>query len=81
MDAVCLWYYKRAATAGVAFAQYKGGYMYEEGTGVFQDIKQAYLWYSKADERHYPEAKKKLEAMYERGLLTLSRKKRFKWKE
>lgn len=72
--------YKRAATAGVAFAQYKVGYMYEEGTGVFQDLKQAFLWYSKADERHYPEVKKRLEAMFERGLLTLSRKKRFKWK-
>lgn len=74
-------YYKRAATAGVAFAQYKVGYMYEEGTGVFQDLKQAFLWYSKADERHYSEAKEKLEAMFRRGLLTLSRKKRFKWKD
>ncbi len=72
--------FRKAAMAKVPYAQYKLGSIYESGKGAEQDYFQAFQWYLKASDQHYFPAYMKLKAMYERGLLELSRKKRFKWK-
>lgn len=73
--------FRKVAQSQTAYAQYKLGCIYENGRGVEKDNLQAFKWYSKANGQRFQPAYLKLKAMYDNGLLELSRKKQFKWKE
>jgi len=53
--------FEEAAKQGYAPAEFKVGYMYEEGLGVPQDYNKALYWYKKAAEQGDAAAKANLE--------------------
>jgi TPR repeat protein len=53
-------FYRKAAEAGYAPAQYDLAYLYEMGLGVERDMKQAAIWYRKAADQGEPEAQNNL---------------------
>ena len=57
----------RDALNGNAHAQYKLGQMYEKGTGVEEDLKNAYEWYLKAYQQDYKSAAFKLGFFHANG--------------
>ena len=59
-------YYRKAAEAGHAKAQYNLGVCYDEGVGVAKDPAQAFAWYSKAAEKGNKDAKAALQALQDR---------------
>ena len=61
-----LWY-RRAAEAGDAGAQYCLGMCYYGGLGVRLDEAEAFKWISRAAEQDEPDAQKMLGDMYNRG--------------
>ena len=58
---------KKAADQGNAKAQYNLGVMYDKGTGVAQDYKEAIKWYQKAADQGYASAQYNLGVMYANG--------------
>ena len=60
-------FYRKAAQAGHAAAQYDLAYLYENGLGVAQDCKQAAFWYRKSAEQGDAEAQNNLGALYAKG--------------
>ena len=60
-------FYRKAAEAGHAAAQYDLAYLYENGFGVAQDWKQAAFWYRKSAEQGDAEAQNNLGALYAKG--------------
>jgi len=61
------WWHNKAAEQGNAYAQYNLGLLYEKGTGVEQDYRQAAQWFRKAMEQGGYYASHHLGALYERG--------------
>lgn len=49
-------WFKEAATSGVANAQYNLGVLYQQGLGVTKDIPKAVQWYRAAAKKNHPEA-------------------------
>jgi TPR repeat protein len=60
-------FYRKAAEAGYAPAEYQLGCAYEAGLGIERDLKQAAAWYRKAADQGNPEAQNDLGAMYAKG--------------
>lgn len=60
-------FYRQAAEAGYAAAQYDLGYLYENGLGVETSPPNAAFWYRKAAEQGDPEAQNNLGALYAAG--------------
>ncbi len=60
-------YYRKAAEAGYAPAQYNLAHLYENGLGVEHDLGQAAAWYRKAAEQGDPEAQNNLGTLYASG--------------
>ncbi|MFA0633129.1 tetratricopeptide repeat protein [Vibrio breoganii] len=60
-------YWKKAANQGNAEAQTNLGWMYETGTGVIENHKEAVRWYEKAANQGNAEAQTSLGWMYETG--------------
>jgi TPR repeat protein len=60
-------FYRKAAEAGYAPAQYDLGYAYEQGLGIECDFREAAIWYRKAAEQGDPEAQNNLGALYATG--------------
>ena len=60
-------WYRRAAEAGHANAQFNLGYMYNAGEGVPQDYTEALAWYRRAAEAGHARAQVNLGGMYHRG--------------
>ena len=60
-------FYRLAAEAGYAPAQYDLAYLYEKGLGVERDPKQAAIWFRKAAEQGDPEAQNNLGTLYAKG--------------
>jgi len=58
---------KNLAEQGDAEAQFKFGYIYDNGYGVKQDYEEAAKWYGKAAEQGYAEAQHNLGVMYYKG--------------
>ena len=58
---------KALAEKGDAVAQYNVGMLYAEGQGVEQDIKKAFVWFSKAADQGYAKAQYYLGVMYANG--------------
>jgi hypothetical protein len=61
-------WYQKAAVQGQAAAQFSLGCMYEDGSGVPQDIRKAIEWYQKAVDQGQEDAQKALEDMHARGI-------------
>ncbi len=61
-------WYRKAAEAGHAVAQYNLGICYANGQGVTQDYSEAVKWYRKAAEAGYAAAQNNLGYRYENGL-------------
>ena len=59
--------FEQEANQGYPEAQFKLGWMYEEGQGVNQSNIEAVKWYRQAAGQDYPEAQLKLGWMYEEG--------------
>jgi len=60
-------FYRKAADAGYAPAQYNLAYLYENGLGVERDPSKAAAWYRKAAEHGDPEAQNNLGTLYASG--------------
>jgi TPR repeat protein len=60
-------FYRKAADAGYAPAQYNLAHSYENGLGVERDLSQAAAWYRKAAEQGDPEAQNNLGTLYASG--------------
>ncbi len=60
-------FYRKAAEAGYAPAQYDLATLYESGGGVETDLKQAAIWYRKAADQGHAEAQNNLGALYSKG--------------
>ena len=60
-------WYRRAAEAGHADAQFNLGYMYNTGEGVAQDYTEALAWYRRAAEQRHARAQSSLGSMYYKG--------------
>ena len=60
-------WYRRAAKAGHAKAQFNLGYMYNAGEGVVQDYAEALAWYRRAAEAGHARAQSSLGVMYYKG--------------
>ncbi len=60
-------YYRKAAEAGYAPAQYNLAHLYENGLGVARDLSKAAAWYRKAAEQGDPEAQNNLGTLYASG--------------
>jgi TPR repeat protein len=56
----------QAAQQGRPEAQYKVGYLYEQGLGTTKDTAQAIVWYEKADKQGFPDAHDALKAIEEK---------------
>ena len=56
-----------AAEQGDAEAQYKIGWMYQEGQGVEQDFKEALKWFQKSAEQGHADGQTSLGGMYYSG--------------
>ena len=61
------YWYEKAATQGLAKAQYNLGYLYANGQGVTQDYKQAVNWYEKSATQGVADAQDNLGLMYDKG--------------
>ena len=61
-------YYKLAAKANYAEAQYRLGICYYEGKGISQDYSEAVKWYKKAAEQGHASAQCNLGYCYDKGL-------------
>lgn len=61
-------FFRKAAEAGYAPAQYELGRLYADGPGVERDLKQAAFWYRKAADQGDAEAQNNLGALYAKGL-------------
>ena len=59
--------YKVGAEGGDASSQYQLGIIYDEGSGVPQDYKQARVWWEKAETQDYPAAVHQLGVLYFNG--------------
>lgn len=59
--------YTKAATAGIASAQYELGEIYAKGQGVNQDYNRAVEWYTKAAKQGLAQAQYALGKLYEGG--------------
>lgn len=59
--------YRKAAEQGNAEAQWRLGWIYEDGEGVPQDYAEAAVWYRKAAEQGNAEAQWRLGTVYDRG--------------
>ena len=55
------------AEEGIAKAKHYLGFMYQNGYGVEQDVKEAVKWYRKAARQGYGKAEYNLGVMYEKG--------------
>ena len=55
------------AEAGVAYAQFNLGYLYENGQGIPQHYAEGVKWYRKAAEQGYAQAQHNLGQMYRQG--------------
>jgi TPR repeat protein len=62
-------WYKLAAQAGDAHAQYNLGAMYDDGRAIREDDKQALKWYRRAAEQGLAPAQHNLGSLYEQGHL------------
>ncbi len=60
-------FYRKAAGAGYAPAQYDLAYLYENGLGVERDMQQAASWYRKAADQGDAEAQNNLGTLYAAG--------------
>lgn len=60
-------FYRKAAEAGYAPAQYNLAHLYENGLGVERDPSQAAAWYRKAADQGDPEAQNNLGTLYASG--------------
>ena len=60
-------FYREAAEAGFAPAQYALACLYAGGRGMKRDLKQAAFWYRKAADQGDPEAQNNLGALYAKG--------------
>lgn len=70
----------KLAEQGNAKAQLNLGFMYYSGEGVFQDYKQAAMWFRKAAEQSYVKAQLNLGFMYYSGEGVLQNdKKAYMW--
>ena len=56
-------WYMQAAAQNRPEAQYKVGYLYEQGHGVAKNSEQAMAWYERADKQGYPDAHEALKAL------------------
>jgi TPR repeat protein len=63
-------WYMRASESGSPAAAYNLGQIYEHGTSVEQDDRQAFDWYNRAAELENNAADVKLARYYDRGLAT-----------
>ncbi len=66
-DAVSAKWYRAAAGQGHAFAQFRLGVRYANGTGVPEDYAEAALWYRRAAENGVPGAQAALGTLYRSG--------------
>ena len=60
-------YYKYAAEKNDSHAQFRLGYIYDQGKGVTQNYAEAMKWYLKAAEQENANAQSNLGLMYEKG--------------
>jgi TPR repeat protein len=60
-------FYRKAAEAGYAPAQYDLAYLFEKGLGVELDLRQAARWYQRAADQGDPEAQNNLGTLYATG--------------
>mgnify|MGYP004560275109 CR=1 FL=1 len=60
-------YYKYAAEKNDSHAQFRLGYIYDQGKGVTQNYAEAMKWYLKAAEQENANAQSNLGIMYEKG--------------
>ncbi len=58
---------RQSAERGNAIAQFKLGYMYDQGQGVRQDAAEAMKWYRKAAEQDHAGAQALLGSKYSKG--------------
>ncbi len=70
--ATCNWYeaarfFRKAADAGYAPAQFELAHLYADGLGVTRSLKQAVYWYGKAADQGDAEAENNLGSLYAQG--------------
>lgn len=70
--ATCNWYeaarfFRKAADAGYAPAQYELAHLYADGLGVKRSLRQAVYWYGKAADQGDAEAENNLGSLYAQG--------------
>jgi TPR repeat protein len=58
-------WYLMAAQQGRPEAEFKVGYLYEQGLGVAQNKPSAIAWYQKSSQQGYPDARDALKALEE----------------
>jgi TPR repeat protein len=63
-------WYQKTADQGYVTAQYNLGLMYENGKGVKQDYKKAVEWYQKAADQGDAPAKKALDRLSKKSILS-----------
>ncbi|MBQ9561130.1 MAG: sel1 repeat family protein [Prevotella sp.] len=61
-----MYWWRKAAEQGYAYAQFSLGVCYDDGTGVTKDKSQAVYWYRKASDQGLAKAKKMLELLGEK---------------
>ena len=61
--------YKKLAEEGLAAAQYKLGWMYNEGIVYKRNLKKAVSWIQKSADQEYPEAQYELAQCYKKGIV------------